>query len=329
MKEKKTVPTMKDVAREAGVAIGTVSRVINGCSVRDDYRQRVEEAIAKLDYHVNTYAQGLKAVRTYTAAVLIPNTCNPFFGNLVYHLHQSLTDRNYHMLLCCTDYHANQEQEYIRMARQNKVDGIIGLTYSPDLVVDDSIPFISIDRSIGSNIPCVASDNFYGGQLAAEKLSDLGCRHVAFLRIGSSLKNEPNKRKAGFENGCLSRDLSYEEKILNDGDSLEEFRAFLTDRFHNGRLDFDGLFCVTDEIAAYVIQILTSLGIRVPQDVQVIGFDGIRIFGSSKYLCSTIVQPVHEIAETCVNLLLQEQVTSKPPLICLPVSYVPGGTTRE
>jgi len=329
MKEKKSVPTMKDVAREAGVAIGTVSRVINGCSVRDDYRQKVEEAIAKLDYHVNTYAQGLKAVKTYTAAVLIPNTYNPYFGKLVYHLHQSLADRNYHMLLCCTDYHASHEQEYITMARQNKVDGIIGLTYSPDLIIDDSTPFISIDRSIGSHIPCVASDNFSGGQMAAEKLADLGCRKVAFLRIGSSLNNEPNKRKAGFENGCLSRNLEYEEKILNDGESLEEFRTFLTDHFHDGHLEFDGLFCVTDEIASHVIQMLSSLGLRVPQDVQVIGFDGIRSFGNGSHICSTIVQPVHDIAETCVNLLLQEQVTSKPPLICLPVSYAPGGTTKE
>lgn len=320
---------MKDVAREAGVAIGTVSRVINGCSVRDDYRKKVEDAIARLDYHVNTYAQGLKAVRTYTAAVLIPNTYNPFFGNLVYCLHQSLTDRHYHMLLCCTDYRANQEQEYITMARQNKVDGIIGLTYSPDLIIDDSIPFISIDRSIGSRIPCVASDNFYGGQLAAEKLAELNCRHVAFLRIGSSLNNEPNKRKAGFENGCLLKQLSYEEKILNDGDSIEEFKTFLTSHYHNGHLDFDGLFCVTDEIASYIIHILISLGVRVPEDVQVIGFDGIRAFGNREYICSTIVQPVHDIAETCVNLLLQDQVTSRPPLICLPVSYAPGGTTQE
>ena len=83
------------------------------------------------------------------------------------------------------------------MAQQNKVDGIIGLTY-PNLFIEENTPFVSIDRSMGPTIPCVACDNFAGGQLAAEKLADLGCKNVAFLRIGSSLNNEPNKRKAGL-----------------------------------------------------------------------------------------------------------------------------------
>ena len=221
MREKSQAPTMKDVAREAGVALGTVSKVVNGLPVGDAYRIRVEEAIKKLNYHVNSYAQGLKADRTYTAALLIPNTYTPFFADLVHHINLALLRRNYRMLLCCTDFDLNLEQEYVRMARQNKVDGIIGLTYNPNLSIEENTPFVSIDRAIGPGIPCVASDNFAGGQLAAEKLFDLGCRHVAFLRTGSSLTNEPNKRKAGFENGCLARGLSYEMKILNDGDSYD------------------------------------------------------------------------------------------------------------
>lgn len=233
------------------------------------------------------------------------------------------------MLLCSTDNDPKAEQEYITMAQQNKVDGIIGLTYNPDLHVDENTPFVSIDRSMGAHIPCVASDNFSGGQMAAEKLSDLGCKNVAFLRIGSSLTNEPNKRKAGFENGCLARNLQYSSKILQDGDSVSEFEDFLTEHMHNGKLDFDGLFCVTDLIAYEVLKILKKLKIRVPEDVQVIGFDGIQAFGDGDYICSTIVQPVQDIAEMCVELLLQGNMSAKPPLICLPVSYMYGGTTKE
>lgn len=233
------------------------------------------------------------------------------------------------MLLCCTDYDSGLEQEYVTMARQNKVDGIIGLTYNPNLVVEDSIPFIAIDRSMGPKIPCVASDNFAGGQLAAEKLTELGCKNVAFLRTGSSLTNEPNKRKAGFENGCLVQGLNYEMKILNDGEPYDEFEKFLSDHITNGKLSFDGIFCVTDDLAYTIIQVLRRLGQRVPEDVQVIGFDGIRHFGNKDYVCSTIVQPTAEIAEMCVELLLQENMQTKPPLICLPVSYAYGGTTSE
>lgn len=329
MKKKNSAPTMKDVALEAGVALGTVSKVINGLPVGESYRVRVEDAIKKLDYHVNSYAQGLKANKTYTIALLIPNTYHPFFGSLAYQINLSLLKRNYRMLLCSTEYDPSLEQEYVKMVQQNKVDGIIGLTYNPDLQVDPAIPFVSIDRTIDPHIPCVASDNFAGGQMAAEKLADLGCKNVAFLRVGSSLTNEPNKRKAGFENGCLARNLSYSMKILNDGDSLDEFTSFLNEHFHDGKLDFDGIFCVTDRTVFDVRKILAKMNVRVPEDVQMIGFDGIRNFGNGDYVCSTIVQPVSDIAEMCVELLLQENMSAKPPLVCLPVSYAKDDTTRE
>lgn len=329
MRNKNSAPTMKDVALEAGVALGTVSKVINGLPVGESYRLRVEDAIKKLNYQVNSYAQGLKASRTYTVAVLIPNTVNPFFAKLVYQINLSLMKRKYRMLLCCTDYDHSMEQEYVTMAQQNKVDGIIGLTYNPHLQIDENIPFVSIDRSMGPHIPCIASDNFAGGQMAAEKLADLGCNNVAFLRVGSSLSNEPNKRKAGFENGCLARNLSFSAKILQDEAPVEKFETFLTEHMHNGKLDFDGLFCVTDLIAYEVLKILKKLRVKVPEDVQVIGYDGIQMFGTYEYICSTIVQPVEDIAEMCVELLLQENMTAKPPLVCLPVSYQPGRTTRE
>lgn len=329
MKKKNSAPTMKDVALEAGVALGTASKVINGLPVGESYRIRVEEAIKKLNYHVNSYAQGLKANKTYTVALLIPDIFNPYFSRLAYEINLSLLKRKYRMLLCSTDYNPGAEQEYITMVQQNKVDGIIGLTYNPHLEVAPNLPFVSIDRSMGPQIPCIASDNFAGGHMAAEKLADLGCKNVAFLRIGSSLTNEPNKRKAGFENGCLARNLQYTSKILQDEDSISEFEIFLREHMHDGKLDFDGLFCVTDRIVYEVLKILKKLHIRVPEDVQVIGFDGIRAFGDGDYICSTIVQPVESIAEMCVELLLQENMTTKPPLVCLPVSYRPGGTTRE
>ena len=118
-------------------------------------------------------------------------------------------------------------------------------------------------------------------------------------------------------------------KILNDGEPFEEFTRFLSEHMHDDRLSFDGIFCVTDRLAYLIIKTLRQLNLRVPEDVQVIGFDGIRVFPGAEHVCSTIVQPVPEIAEMCVNLLLQENISAKPPLVCLPVTYVSGGTTRE
>lgn len=329
MKKEETIPTMKDVAKEAGVALGTVSKVVNGLPVGDSYKIRVEESIRKLNYQVNSYAQGLKAHRTRTIALLLPNIQAPFYASIAYQINLSLLKRNYRMLLCSSDFDPRLEQEYITMAQQNKVDGIIGLTYNPHLIIKGDIPYISIDRSLGVEIPCVTCDNYAGGQLAAEKLAELGCKKVAFLRTGSSLYTESNKRKSGFENGCLMRSLNYEMKIINDGDSFEIFEKYLKSHIVNGKLSFDGIFCVTDNLAYSIIKILHSLGQEIPRDVQVIGFDGTRYFGEKDYICSTIVQPVSEMAETCVELLLQEKSTIRPMLICLPVTYAYGGTTLE
>ena len=320
---------MKDVALEAGVALGTVSKVINGVPVGDSYRRKVEEAIKKLNYQVNSYAQGLKAHRTNTVAFLVPNTTNPYFATLTHYVNLSLMKRNYRMLLCCTDFNPALEQDYVSMVHKNQVDGIIGMTYNPDLIVDENTPFVSIDRCLSPQIPCISSDNFAGGQLAAEKLADLGCTHVAFMRIGSSLTNEPNKRKAGFENGCLMRGLTFESLLLDDGTPLEAFTDFLREHVRNGRMEFDGIFCGTDYYAVQVRNSLAELGFSVPGDVQLIGFDGVRMFPDSPLLCSTIVQPVEDIAQLCVDFVLQEGMATKPPLICLPVRYEAGGTTRE
>ena len=122
MKKEFSTPTMKDVAKEAGVALGTVSKVVNGLPVGDSYRIRVEAAIQKLHYQVNSYAQGLKANKTYTVALLIPNTIDPFYASLTYYINVALMKKRYRMLLCATDYDPRQEQEYVTMAQQNKVE---------------------------------------------------------------------------------------------------------------------------------------------------------------------------------------------------------------
>ncbi len=320
---------MKDVAEEAGVAIGTVSKVFNGQNVGEEYKRKVFAAVKKLDYKINTYAQGMKSGKTKSVAFLVPNTVNQYFGMLTTEVNKSLKNHGYKMFLCCTDYDDGQEQEYITMASLNKVDGIIGLTYNPKLVIEGDIPFVSIDRIISPSIPCVASDNYAGGVLAARALHERGCRRVCFLRTGSVLSNEPDKRKSGFENQCLSDGLELSMKIIEDGVSHSVFFDYLKSHLNDGKLDFDGIFCVTDTLALEVIAMLGELGVKIPEDVQVIGFDGLRMYEKDEYLCSTIVQPVDKIAEMAVTLLLQDADAMKPPLVCLPVSFADGGTTKK
>ena len=329
MSKERSTPTMKDVAREAGVAIGTVSKVINGIPVGKSYRARVEKAIKKLDYRVNTYAQGMRSSRTFTIQVIVPNLTNPFFAELVHHITRDLAQKNYKTMLCTTDGDPHLEQVHVSVAEQRMADGIICLSYNPKLQVPEGIPLVSIDRYFGARIPCVSSDNYGGGRLAAEKLLENGCKKLAFLRVGSSLANEPDKRKDGFVSVCEERGVPYTLKMIDDGTPYSEFETFLREHMHGRKLDFDGIFCVTDALAYWTRNLIQGMGIRVPDDVQLTAFDGVRCVGNMDLPCSTIVQPMKEIAETCVDLVLDDRLEKIPSLICLPVSYAYGGTTRQ
>lgn len=322
-------PTMKDVAREAGVALGTVSKVFNGMPVGERYRIRVEKAAEKLGYQVNQYARGLKTNRTYVVAVILPNVSLPFFANLAQYLCTALTKRGYHMQLYLTGFSQDMEQTVIRTVRQHKVDGIIGLTYNPDLEIDENTPFVTIDRCFGNNVPCVSSDNYGGGRMAAEKLISLGCQHLAFLRTGSLAYGEVDKRGDGFESACRSNRVKYDVCWLNDNEDISLFEDFFKKHIVDGKLELDGLGCSTDLLAYQITRILNKLGYEVPRDVQIIGYDGQRKFSSEEFFCSTIVQPLEEIAETCVDMVLETEKSRVPSLVCLPVTYAPGGTTRE
>jgi len=330
MKRNEGSPTMKDVALEAGVALGTVSKVFNDLPVGESYRLRVEEAARKLGYQVNSYARGLKTNKTYSVALILPNITDPFFSALAQGIYESLDARQYKMILSLTSSNPEAEQRCIKMVQQNKVDGIIGLTYKPGLEVDPKLPYVSIDRYFSPGVPCVASDNFSGGQMAAEKLLELGCTRPLFLRVGSRVPGESDKRGDGFESVCRQRGVKCDSLRLNDEDGVSgPFRAFLAQHMEDGKLAFDGIFCATDALAIHIRGMLAELGVRVPEDVQLIGFDGIRRFTTNDLYCSTIIQPVPRLAETCVDLLLREDRSNLPSLICLPVTYAAGGTTRE
>ena len=325
---KGNMPTMKDVAQEAGVALGTVSKVFNGLPVGEEYRARVEDAAKRLGYQVNQYARGLRSGKTFTVALIVPGLDHPFFSALAQQICIALAQRDHRMLVYVTASRPDMEQSCINMVRQNKVDGIIGLTYNP-LELDEGLPFVSIDRSIAPNIHCVASDNFSGGRLAAERLIDLGCRSLAFLRTGSASPSETDRRGDGFVATCQARGVPCDSLRLTDGEDMELFRDFLRAHMEEGRLNIDGIFCSTDLLAWRIQCMLQEMDVRVPEDVQIIGFDGIRRFGGEELYCSTIVQPIQKLAETAVDLLLTKDRSNIPALVFLPVAYAPGGTTRE
>ena len=324
-----TQPTMKDVAREAGVALGTVSRVFNGYPVGEEYRERVEAAAEKLNYRVNNYARGLKTNRTCCVGLLMPSLRHPFFAALIDELTASLAQRRYLTNVMITNFDPDAEKKSFTLVEQNKVDGIIALTYRPDVVVESAVPVVTIDRQFHPDIPCVSSDNFRGGQMAAQKLIELGCRKLLFLRIGPEIQSEVDRRGPGFEEACRRIGTDYEMLLVNDDETEAPIYRFLKEHLHGSRFEFDGIFCNTDGLARRVINYLERNGVRVPDDVQIIGYDGIINFATGCYVCSTIVQPLRQMAETAVDLVLSAEPPAGETVFRLPVAYVAGGTTKD
>ena len=147
----------------------------------------------------------------------------------------------------------------------------------------------------------------------------------------TDVETEVGKRKDGFLSICKTRGVPCAVSETIGTDNFSSVSDFLSAHIHGGKLDYDGLFCVSDSLAYLVRSYLSEHGIAVPDDVQIIGYDGIRKFGFLDFFCSTIVQPVEEISRTCVDLILNAGPDRKsvPSLICLPIRYADGGTTKE
>ena len=321
--------TMKDVAREAGVALGTVSRVINGMPVGKSYQTRVEKAIDKLGYRVNRQAQALRAGEGGPVEVILPDVSNPFYSRLADCLCRELAQHSRQMLLSLTGGEAALEQAYMLLPGQQPVGGIICLTEHSDLQIPHGVPAVSIDRVLGQGCPCVTGDSYGGGLLAAQTLLKNGCKSLAFLRGESVRPNQTDKRRDGFLCACIDAGVSFESMCAREGDPGSAMEDFLRAHFHDGVLDFDGLFCATDLLAQQIRRTLNQMGLRVPQDVQIIGYGGVKRFGDQELPCSTIVQPVEEIARICVDLILQSSPGKYACSLQIPVSYAFGGTTRK
>lgn len=333
--KKNSAPTMKDVAKEAGVALGTVSKVINHIPVGEDYKKRVERAIKVLNYEVNAYARGLKMQHTKTLTLIVPDTRNPFYAAFTHHIESAAYNNGYKLILCCSNDVPQKEIEYLNLASQNKTEGIIALTYS-DIgnFVPPHIPIVMFDRYlVNSSIPRVASDNLAGGIMAVNKLIELGCKKPVFIRFHSPYGGESDKRMLGYLEACKIHHI--EPDYLNQldcDDSRNMIRNYISSHINsNGSLSFDGIFTNTDYHGNMTLKILHEMGYRVPDDVQLIGFDGIRKFGGDEedLFISSICQPIKELARLCVQTVLIKEGETIQNLTLLPVRYEWGGTTRK
>lgn len=322
------MPGIKDVANLAGVGVGTVSRVINNVgSVKPETRKKVKAAIQQLNYVPNEVARNFKMKKSKMVALLLPSIWHPFFSELAYYIEDELDREGFKLMLCNSGGKPEKELYYLDMLNQNKVAGIVGITYNDiEKNVSNDIPMISIDRHFTKKITCVTSDNFGGGRIALQELVKAGVKKPAFLGGISPAESETMLRKEGFVHEAKALGIDY--VIYEEPDSKMEEPEFY-ENFIKIHKDVDGIFTITDMIAARYIEIAKEYGIRVPQDVKVIGYDGIQNHRYFHPILSTIRQPVEEMARIAVKLLLKkvEGESLDRDTYRIPVIYRKGETT--
>lgn len=321
--------TMKDVAQRAGVGVGTVSRVINHVpGVKESTLIKVNQAIKELNYIPDEYARGLKTKSSRTIALILPSVWYPFFSEFAYYVEKRLDKEDYKLLLCNSNDNPTEEAKYIKMLKQNKIDAIIAITYSDiEQYIYSNIPFVSLDRYFDKKVSYVTSDNYEGGKLAARKLLEHGARSLAYVGSHSKYPNGTMLRRAGFRDYLENIGIDYKEIFLQE--PVNDFTPYILEML-KVHPKIDGIFCHTDSLLLKLRKILNQYGYRVPEDIQLIGFDGMNLSSDLPLGISTIAQPVEQLANGAVDLVLRKiaDPSLKNEAKMYPVRYVDGNTTK-
>lgn len=323
--------TLKDVARKAGLSVGTVSRVLNNRGyISEETREGVYSAMKALDYQPNEMARSLSKQTTNTIGLIMPSIAHPYFARLISCLERAAYEKGYKILLFCAYGEVDQEKKFVEACRSNRVAGLIICSGSVRTQTFNNLgfPLISYERYLDSSDACVVCDNEEGGRLAAEELIGKGCRKLAFL-CGQSGDGMPaDLRRDGFIGVCEKQGIKpqihyFSAERLNDLAYYEEISALL--REHS---DLDGIFCGGDVIAAKVIQAAKDLGIDVPGKLKLVGYDDVLPATLTCPEITTIHQPIKEMAETCIELIGKKNHGEYVPAKTIfNVSLVRRGTT--
>lgn len=323
---------LSDVAKEAGCSVTTVSRVINNHGyLSQKTKDKVFAAMRKLNYQPNSLARSLQGKKMKLVGLIFPGITNPFFAELVQDIEEELFKTGYKVILCNAGRDKEKEREYLRMLLANQVDGIIAGAHN--LGIDEyrqlGLPIVSFDRKLSSNIPIVSSDNYQGIKLAIRDLLQARCTRIYFLGNKQIKGNPTDQRLKAYEDAAKKLDFTPHiySVAFSDSNLLKKMTI------HRMLKDAkpDGVVCTDDLTAILVLQEAKRLGIKVPEELKVIGYDGTKQIQSYHSELSTIAQPINDMATLLVKLLLNriDHPQDKPAQIhyVLPVKLIKSETT--
>lgn len=320
--------TIKDIAQRSGAGITTVSRVINNSGyVADATRARVEKAIKELGYRPNASARMMRSGRSNLIGILVPSIKVDFFARLAHRLEQALFSKDYQTLICSTAEDINHESEYINMLLAQQVDGVMVASVSSNIkafskLSDAGIPILALDRELeGMNATLVSSDHFGGGQLAANHLIELGHKHISV--IGAPAQSEPVKqRAAGVSKACRDAGLPEPEIVLGADHRVQSCSDLALSVFE--KTPRPSAIVATSDIAAIgILHATRAVGVKVPDELSVTGFDDTPLASYVFPAVTTVAQQIDEIAHEAITALLTMINTPDAKLpadVILPVS---------
>ncbi|WP_017756146.1 catabolite control protein A [Calidifontibacillus oryziterrae] len=303
--------TIYDVASEAGVSMATVSRVVNGNpNVKPSTRKKVLEAIERLGYRPNAVARGLASKKTTTVGVIIPDISSMFFAELARGIEDIATMYKYNIILSNSDRNKDKELHLLNTLLSKQVDGIVfmggNITYQHVEEFKKSPVPIVLAATVEENneLPSVNIDYEQASYDAVHALIEKGHKHIGFVSGPIEELTTRKLKLTGYRRALEEANLPFDENNLYIGDySRYEVGLHAIETFHEKGLKQTAIFAVIDEIALGVINGASDLGISVPNDIEVMGFEDTRLAVMVRPQLSTVVQPMYDIGAVAMRLL--------------------------
>ena len=323
--------SIREVAQLAGVSASTVSRVMNGTAKVDpEKKERVLRVIEETGFVPNEVARTLFRKSAKTIGVIVPSIRNPYFTELAAHIDALSLQCGFRPFLCNTGYDPEKEKAAVQMLVSMNADAIIVASCSEQIreaLNNCPIPVVALDAMLyGANVEaCIYCDYYEGGRMAAEYLIERGCRNIVCIK-GPQYRYSARARYQGYLDVC--QEHTFPEQTVECDYDFNQGLA-MTEELLQKYPDVDGIIACNDIVAISTYKVLYKKNISVPDRVQLVGFDDISFSTLLSPELTTICQPVKEMAEKAVELIVSNELTGMTGgKFIFPVALIARQTTK-
>ena len=307
--------SIKDVAKELGVAVSTVSLVLNGKSkeggVSDALAEKVRIGAKAMNYEPNAFARGLRKGRSETIGLIISDISNPFFANLAFYVQEKAKKHGYSVIFTNTNESAEQMEKMISVLKNRNVDGfiIVPTEHSEKTIeqlIRDKYPVVLLDRYFkGVDTSCVVINNYKASMKATNLLLNMKCKRVALMAFKNSLQQIQDRRN-GYVDAMSDKGL-FDPMLIKEVDFnvlAEDVHEKMIELVSTGEM-LDGILFTNGTLCINGLKTINSLKLKIPEDIKVACFDKSDIFQLMNVSIPYVQQPVPEMGKRAVELLLQ------------------------